>query len=217
MNYKVVIFDLDGTLVDSVQGIKYSMNNVLRKLHLPCHDTEAYAQFLGEGLKRLAYKVLPKAFQTEEKAERCYQLMLEEYAENWAVGMRVYDNIELLLDALTERKLQLAINTNKNDEMTQAIVKQYLSKWDFVSVIGYNQNNPRKPDPYGAISISQVCDVLPNECIYVGDTEVDIETAINAGMCGVAVSWGFRTEAQLNKNSPKIMISDPLELLEIID
>ena len=216
MSYKLVIFDLDGTLVDSIEGIKFSMNRVLDRFNLPNHDTETYKNLVGNGLRNLASKVLPADFSDSDMAEKCYELMLDEYGKNWDREMKLYDGIEIVLDELSKKNITLAINTNKNQEMTDEIVEQYLSKWDFISVIGYNSDFPKKPDPYGVIQIMEKAEVSAEECLYIGDSEVDIQTAINAGISCVSVSWGFRTREQLESYNPKTIINRPVELFDLI-
>ncbi len=216
MLYKLVIFDLDGTLVDSIEGIKFSMNRVLDRFNFPNHDTETYKNLVGNGLRNLVRKALPPDFSDSDMVEKCYELMLEEYGKNWDRGMKLYDGIEAVLDELSKKNIQFAINTNKNQEMTDEIVEQYLSKWDFIRVIGFNHDLPKKPDPYGVDQIMKEAAITAEECLYIGDSEVDIQTAVNAGINYVSVSWGFRSKEQLERYSPKTIIDNPTELLDIV-
>jgi phosphoglycolate phosphatase len=216
MSYKLVIFDLDGTLVDSIEGIKFSMNRVLDRFNFPNHDTDTYKNLVGNGLRNLVSKALPPDFSDLEMVEKCYELMLEEYGKNWDREMELYDGIEAVLDELSKKNIKLAINTNKNQEMTDEIVERYLSNWDFIRVIGFNSDFPKKPDPYGVNQIMEKADVTAEECVYIGDSEVDIQTAINADISCVSVSWGFRTKEQLEKYSPNTILDTPLGLLDLL-
>jgi phosphoglycolate phosphatase len=217
MACKMIIFDLDGTLVDTIEGLQHSMNNVLQKFSFPCHNIEAYKQFVGQGIEKLVYNALPAENRNKKMVMECYDLMIQDYSKNWDQGMTLYDGIEPLLNELTRRNIPMAINTNKNQEMTDEIVKKYLSHWNFVRVIGYNENAPRKPDPSGPLNIINAVRVSAHECAYIGDSEIDIQTARNAGMVQVSVTWGFRSEEQLKSHKPQILLRNPLDILQLVE
>jgi phosphoglycolate phosphatase len=215
MKTKAIIFDMDGTTVNTLEGIMYAMNCVLEEAHFPTHDLEAYKHFIGNGLKVLVSKALPKSNQTEEEIAKYLKLMIDSYDKNWEYNLHLYNGMPQLLDQLTSRGIKLAINTNKIDHIAKLIVDKYFSEWDISCVIGDRSDVPKKPDPTGPIMIMNELGVTPKECIYVGDSEVDVQTAINARLKVVGVAWGFRERDKLV--DANYIIESPLELLDILD
>lgn len=217
MIIKMIIFDLDGTLVDTIEGIGFSMNKVLENHGFPIHSIEAYRAFVGNGLRNLTKTTLPKDNRNEETINKCYKEMLEVYSQFYSMGISLYPGIESLLDKLTEEGYTFAINTNKNQRITEYIVEKLLSKWRFIKIIGDEGGYPRKPDPTAALAIASQGGVEPNECMYVGDSEVDYKTAIEAGMESVLVLWGFRSREELIRLNPRTMIAKPNEIFNILN
>lgn len=215
MKTKAIIFDMDGTTVNTLDGIMYAMNCVLEEAHFPTHELGAYKRFIGSGLKALISKALPETNQTEEEISKYLKLMIDSYSKNWEYKLHLYKGIPQLLDELTSRDIKLAINTNKIDDIAKLITDKYFSEWEISCVIGDRSDVPKKPNPTGSIMIMNALGVTPKECIYVGDSEVDIETAINARLKVVGVGWGYRERDKLvNAN---YIIESPMELLEILD
>lgn len=217
MRNKLIIFDLDGTLVDTIEGIGFSMNKVLEKHGFPTHTIEAYRGFVGNGLRNLAKTTLPEEYRDEETIDLCYKEMLDVYSQFYFKGIALYPGIESLLDKLTEEGYTIAINTNKDQRITEYIVAELLSKWKFIKVIGDAGGYPRKPNPVAALAIATQGGFKPDECIYVGDSEVDYKTAINAGMKSVLVLWGFRSREDLIKLNPEGVIATPHEIFKMIN
>lgn len=188
--YRLIIFDLDGTLLDSIQGIAAAMNAVLKNHSLPCHKLDAYYYFVGNGLRKLAERALPQ--EELPKLEQYYSELLVAYADHYEVGMKLYPGIAEALDFLQQRGYQMAINSNKVDSMVEKITNCYFAKWNWISVTGARTGVPIKPDSAGAMEAIREAGVTPDEVLYVGDSEVDLQTAVNAGVDSAFVTWGFR-------------------------
>lgn len=216
MAIKLIIFDLDGTLVDSIEGLATAMNKVLEARGYPQHRVDDYKRFVGNGIKKLVMRGLPLDSRDPETVDLCYENMLKAYAEHYATGMSIYKDIDIVLNELTSKGIKLAINTNKNQELAEKVVDGFLNKWNFLKVIGASENYEIKPSPAGAIHIAKAVGVEPSECIYIGDSEVDLLTAKNAGMHSILVSWGFRTEEQLAIHRPEVMVKKPIDILKYL-
>ncbi|MPW24211.1 HAD-IA family hydrolase [Alkalibaculum sp. M08DMB] len=212
----MIIFDLDGTLVDSLEGIAFSMNHVLDTSGFGTFPTLEYKKFVGEGIKRLVYKALPETHKDDGSVNEYYDFMCNIYREHYSEGMVLYSGIEELLNKLTHLGLILAINTNKNQDVTDMIVAKYLKYWDFIKVIGSNSGFYKKPNPLGALTLAKLARFDPKDCLYIGDSEVDILTAKNAGMTSITVTWGFRSHAELLVHSPQNIVHYPNEILKYI-
>lgn len=215
-SFRAVIFDLDGTLVDSLVDIADAMNRTLVRFGFPVFDYESYKYFVGNGLKTLVYQCLPDNKKQETQVMECLKVMMEEYGKSYAEKTRLYDGIPELLDALTKRNLKLAVLSNKADELTQKISSELLNKWRFDIILGANERFPRKPDPESALYISKELNVSPQNILYLGDTNIDMKTANAAGMFAVGVTWGFRTREELSENGAKEIINNPPELLTFL-
>jgi phosphoglycolate phosphatase len=216
MNFKGVIFDLDGTLVNSLEDIADSMNKVLERLGYPQHNLQSYKYFVGNGLRNLVRRALPEG-SDEGFISSCFDLMMEEYRKNCINKTRPYAGIVELLDELSFRQIKLAIFSNKVHELTQIVVETLLPKWDFEVVLGASPEVPRKPNPMGALLISKKMGIDSERFIYLGDTNVDMETANRAGMYAVGALWGFRTKEELISNGAKYLLNHPLDLLNILN
>jgi phosphoglycolate phosphatase len=216
MKYKAVLFDLDGTLLDTIQDIAESMNSVLRYYNFPAHPVEAYKIFVGDGVEALARRVLPEGRQDAETVSGCVSAMRKEYGTRWPNNTRPYEGVPELLDALVARGIKLSVLSNKPDDFTKIMVAGLLPRWPFEPVLGARPFVPQKPDPAGALEIARRISIPPEEFLYLGDTGTDMKTAKAAGMYPVGVNWGFRTAEELETNGAKIIIEKPLELLEIL-
>ena len=216
MNYKAVLFDLDGTLLDTLEDIARSMNAVLINAGLPAHPVEEYRGFIGEGIANLVRRALPDGCADERTVQQHVSAMIDEYGRRWAEHTRPYPEIPELLHALTVRKFKMAVLSNKMDSFTRDMVKNLLADWQFEEVLGAQPSIPRKPDPTGALLISRQCGVLPEEFLYLGDSNTDMQTAVNAGMYPVGALWGFQSADQLLAAGAQKLIAKPLELLTLL-
>ncbi len=217
MKFQAIIFDLDGTLLDTILDLANSLNCVLERNGLPVHSVSAYKRFVGNGLEMLIQRSLPEADQANVLLQqRCLAQMREEYERRRIENTRPYPGIPQLLTALTERGLLLSILSNKQQYFTTQIVQKLLADWPFVIVLGAREGVPKKPDPTAALEIANQLGVPPPHFLYVGDSGVDMQTAVGAGMSAVGVTWGFREEVELWENGAKWVIHQPLELLTLL-
>jgi len=215
MKYKAVIFDMDGTLVDSIYGLMYSVNSVLERHGLKKINIEQCKLFVGNGIKELVRKAAGIESQKDERLTMYYEEMVKEYSENWDYKMYVYDGITGLLNSLMQKSLYLAVNTNKNEDIAKKILDKYFPGC-FSYLVGGSDSVPKKPDPSGALLIARRFGIKPEECVYLGDSNVDIKTAKNAGMYAVGALWGFRSREELLFAGADEVIARPAELLKIL-
>ncbi len=216
MNYQAVLFDLDGTLLDTIDDLADSMNAALEQLGCPGHSTEAHRFFVGDGVDTFARRVLPEGRRDEATVTRCVELLRTEYANRWNVKTRPYDGIAEMLNGLTARGLTLAVLSNKPDDSTKLCVEKLLSDWRFDMVQGVADGFAPKPDPAGALKVAEEMGFKPGEFLYLGDTNTDMQTAVAAGMYPVGATWGFRPADELSANGAKTLINHPTELLKIL-
>jgi phosphoglycolate phosphatase len=216
MNYEAVLFDLDGTLLDTIQDLTDSMNIVLRRSGFPEHSAETCKNFVGDGIEVFALRALPETHRDSATVARCVADMREEYRDRWSLKTRPYDGIPDLLDGLTLRNLKMTVLSNKPDDSTKAMVAELLPKWRFDPIMGALPSVPKKPDPTLAMEISKRLDVPPEKFLYLGDTGTDMKTATAAGMFPVGALWGFRTADELTASGAKILVEHPREVLRLI-
>ena len=218
MQYKAVIFDLDGTLVDSLADLSDSVNLMLESYGFPTHEMEKYRYFVGNGSKKLMERTLPrdKAASAEfvEEALVKYKAI---YKDRLLEKTRPYNGVLELLAELKSRGIPLAVCTNKHNDAALTIVKILFAPGTFEEVLGDRPGFPKKPNPATPLEIASHLGVKPDEVAYLGDTSVDMETAVHAGFLPVGVLWGFRPEEELVKSGAKILLKAPLELLEKVE
>jgi phosphoglycolate phosphatase len=217
MNCKAVLFDLDGTLLDTLTDLADATNHALRSLGFPEHPRESFKRFVGDGVENLIERVLPAGRRDAATMAACGGLMRREYGKRWAATTRPYEGIPELLDALTRRGIRMAVLSNKPDEFTRLCVAELLPKWQFAAVLGAGAALPKKPDPAGAREIARRLAVAPAEVLYLGDTNTDMRTALAAGMFPVGALWGFRTADELTASGAQALVERPLDLLPMID
>jgi len=217
MTYKAVLFDLDGTLLDSIEDMGDSLNHVLVQNGFPTHNRDAYRRFVGDGATNLIRRALPEGKRTDMIINSCLEAFLEVYDKNWNVKTRLYEGIPELLDTLISRGLKISVLSNKPHRYTLKCMDGFLSDWDFDVVFGQRDDIPRKPDPAGALEIAEQLNISPSDFLYLGDTETDLKTSFAAGMFPVGVLWGFRSAEELLENGAKVLINSPLEVLELLD
>ena len=212
--YKGIIFDLDGTLADTIDDIAGSMNRVLLAHGFPVRTIDEYKYLVGKGLDNLVVQALPQAARHPLKTSSYLAEMIADYSMHCMDKTRLYKGIPELLEELIRRNLKLAVFSNKSEPLTIRIVARLMAEVRFVKVIGARSDLPKKPDPYGALMISDYMGLPPAEIVYVGDTDVDMITANQAGMFAVGVSWGFRSKEELLASGARIILGRPGELLE---
>ncbi len=217
MNFKAAVFDLDGTLLDSLHDIANSMNAALRRKGYPEHPILDYKYHVGDGMAILARRVLPKNKCDDAGIAELVGLMREEYATRWANETRPYAGIPELLDELVRRGVKLAVVSNKPNDFSQQVTAKLLPRWTFDPVIGSRHGIPNKPDPAGAIEAAAAMKLPASKCVFLGDTYADMRAAVGAGMQPVGVLWGFREAQELLDNGAKILLKHPLELINELD
>lgn len=216
MGYKAVLFDLDGTLLNSLEDLADCTNIVLRRKGFPCHESAKYNYFVGDGMYNLLRRALPADRQDEDLINQCVVEMKEEYGQHWADKTKPYPGIPELLVALQQKGFKLAVLSNKPHEFTQVVIDQYFPGI-FDLAYGERAGVPRKPDPQGALDIAQALQLAPEEFLYLGDTNTDMRTAVSAGMYAVGVLWGFRPAEEILAAGAQVLIEQPLELLKILE
>lgn len=217
MKFKAVLFDLDGTLLDTIDDITDSMNAVLLRMGLPAHTSGMYKKFVGEGVEKLAELALPKKKQDAETLRQLALEMREEYSKRWADKTRPYAEIPELLGELKKLHVRMSILSNKPDEFTKLNVEKFLGAHNFDFVCGESGSAPKKPDPFLALKMASGMGLAPAKIIFLGDSWVDMKTAKAAGMYPVGVLWGFREKEELLSSGAAALIEKPLELLDIIE
>ncbi len=217
MKYRGVIFDLDGTLADTLDDIAGSMNRVLAAHQYQVHPVNTYKLLVGRGLDNLVAQALPEEARSPGNVEICLAGMIADYAENCLVKTHLYPGILELINVLIRLQVKLCVFSNKAGPLTNKIVKHLLGDIPFVQVLGALQGYPKKPDPAGAVYLSSKMAVDPSEIVYLGDSDVDMITANQAGMFAAGVSWGFRSRRELLKNGARIILDRPHELIEKLE
>lgn len=213
---KLVIFDLDGTLLDTIADLAESANYALKQLGYPTHDVETIRTFVGNGINKLLERALPSHEQTEENVIRMRSHFVPYYDVHNADLSSPYPGIVSLLEDLQAKGIQIAVASNKYQAATVKLVKQYFPNINFVEILGQREGINVKPDPTIVFDILKKAKVSFEETLYVGDSGVDMQTAINAGIDAVGVTWGFRPRAELESFQPMGLIDKAEELLGFI-
>jgi phosphoglycolate phosphatase len=212
---RAVVFDLDGTLADTLADIGAAMDRALQTLGMPPHPLQAYREFVGKGAENLVRRSLPP------DREALVPLALAEFRRQYGAHLvdrtTLYPGIAELLDQLVARDVGLGVLSNKPDGFTRGIIDTLFSRWRFGPVFGEREGVPKKPDPTSALEVARGLGVAPSACALVGDTAIDLRTAQNAAMFGVGVTWGFRDEAELVCAGADALIHAPAELLAVLE
>lgn len=190
-----VIFDLDGTLADSLDDIAAAMNRTLEAHGFPVHPVSDYRSFVGEGVRKLVERALPRG--TESLHEAFVAAYQADYAEHLLDATRLFPGIPPVLDALAAAGVPLGVLSNKPDVPTRRLVERLCRPWTFRAVVGERPGVPRKPDPAAALALADALAAAPESVAFVGDTSVDMLTARAAAMRPVGVLWGFRPKEVL--------------------
>ncbi len=214
---KGVIFDLDGTLLNTVEDIMDSCNIALKKLGYPIHSLKEYEQFIGEGMEELVRKALPENKRNEESIKVCLKLLREEYKKRYHNKTKPYNGIKEVLKTLQNRGVKMAVFSNKPDDFTLSATRYYFSEIDFREVLGAKEGNPKKPDPYGANLIIARMNIPKENIAYLGDSKTDIMTAKNSGVLSVGAEWGFRGKEELIRAGADFTVKTPEEFILLID
>lgn len=213
--YKAVIFDLDGTLLDTIGDLAAAGNATLRALGYPTHTVEEYKRMVGNGVPKLIERFLPPEHRDEETRRRAGELYFPYYDAHKEDLTAPYPGIPALLRALKARGVKLGVASNKENALTQAVIAHYFPDM-FDAVAGHTLGTPTKPDPHLVNEMRAAFGLLPDAVLYVGDSDVDIETAHNAQLAGCGVAWGFRTEAELRAAGAEFLVHTAEELAALV-
>ena len=214
---KLAIFDLDGTLLDTLGDIAGACNHALTACGCPVHEVGEYKRFVGSGIMNLFRRALPEEQRTEEMVARMRNAFIQYYDEHKDDTTRPYPGIEDLLEKLSAKGIALAVASNKYQEATQELVARYFGDYSFASVLGQREGHPIKPDAGIILEAMASCEgVRPDEVIYCGDSDVDMLTGMNAGVKTIGVTWGFRTREELSSYSPWVLADKAEDISDAI-
>jgi phosphoglycolate phosphatase len=217
MQHQAVLFDLDGTLIDSLQDLASSTNRTLQAHGFPPHPVDAYKYFVGDGARNLILRALPEPSRADtDLVDRVLEAYTIDYGRNWNCQTCLYPGIAEMLDGLVQRHIRLALLSNKPNLFTQACAQAYLSAWKFDVVMGASSVFPHKPHPAAALDVARQMALAPAQFLYLGDTSTDMQTARNAGMTAVGATWGFRLPDELLASGAQRLIDHPAQLLDLI-
>ncbi|MCC8089555.1 MAG: HAD family hydrolase [Rikenellaceae bacterium] len=214
---KLAIFDLDGTLLNTIEDLAVSVNYSLEKCGFPPHPIDAYKKFVGNGINNLFLRALPEGEKNDTNIERMREFFLPYYADNGTKYTHPYEGIPELLKAITEKGIKIAVASNKYQEATVKIIANYFPDTDFCAVFGQREGIPVKPDPAIVFDILQLTGISADHTIYIGDSGVDMQTAKNSSLQSIGVTWGFRDEEELRTNGAVHIVNNPEEIIRIID
>lgn len=213
---RLIVFDLDGTLLNSLEDLADSANWVLEQHGFPTHPVDAYRYFVGDGVRKLIERILPQEERTEARIEQCRQEFVAYYKVHMEDKTSVYEGITELLVELKNRGLKIAVATNKVHIAVKPLMEKYFPEIRFDSMIGQREGVPVKPAPQIMFDILRETGCEPSEALHVGDTATDMQLAHNAGVTPVGVLWGYRPLEELQEAGAKFIIENPEELLRLV-
>ena len=217
MNIKAVLFDLDGTLVNSIDDLADSVNHALTEYGFSTHETEKFKYFIGDGMAKLIERVLPEDKKDADLQKSVLDTFMNRYRSHFADKTVAYEGIAELIKALSEQNLKLAVISNKAQDMAVEVTLKVLSDLKFDIICGKREGYPTKPDPTLTLEIIDELGVKPENCVFVGDSGMDMAVAKNAHTLSIGVLWGFRTESELLENGADYIVNHPSKIKEIID
>ncbi len=215
MPIKGVIFDVDGTLLDTIGDLAYCVNTVLSRHNFDEHPVEAYTQFIGDGVEVLLQRATGGSVPVDEITS-LVQEFKQEYAKNWSRSTRIYDGIVDCLQWLSHNNIKISVFSNKSHEFTVKMVEHFFPDIPFCVILGLQESIPRKPDPKGAIMIADSMGINLHDIAMIGDSVTDIQIAQNCGMYSIAVSWGYRPLEVIKRHNPDAIAYNPSDIIEII-
>lgn len=211
---KLAVFDLDGTLIDSLADIAEASNYALRKLNLPEYELSKYNYFVGDGVANLIQRILPD--DKQHLFNEALSLYNAYYNDHYTVKTYVYDGITEMLESLKKNGVTLAVASNKTDFFVENVIKNYFGDNLFSLVCGKSEGRAVKPDPEIVINIMNKLSAKPEECFMIGDTNIDIKTGKNAGIKTIGCLWGFRTLKELSEAGADFIAEKPDDILKFI-
>jgi phosphoglycolate phosphatase len=214
MPMKAVLFDLDGTLLDTLADLADAANRVLAQAGMPTHIPSAYRRFVGDGSRMLMTRALPEGHRSAACIDACLAQFKEDYGRHWRNATCPYPGIDELLQALTRRRIPCAVVTNKPHVFAERCVRHFFPQTPFRITLGQQAGLPLKPHPGMALAAARGLQTAAQECLFLGDSGVDMETARAAGMLPVGAAWGFRTTEELIRTGAAAIVRKPGEVLE---
>ncbi len=212
---KAVLFDLDGTLVNSISDLAACVNHVLKNNGMPTRAENEFFMFVGDGIPKMIERALPADKRSKEMLDKLVMEFLVYYANHYADNTIAYDGIKATINALREERYKLIVISNKAQEMAEKVVLKIFGEV-FDEIVGKREGYPAKPDPTLTFEILKKHGLEPNECVFLGDSGMDMALGVNSGAYPIGVLWGFRSKEELLENGAKSIIASPQELLEIL-
>jgi phosphoglycolate phosphatase len=216
MLFDAVIFDLDGTLLDSLEDIAHAANEVLLHFQQPPFSLDRFKYLVGDGVVMLFQRAFPECRDDVDLRNQCVSMFEERYAKVWNNRSKPYNGITELLKSLSDARIPVAILSNKPDAFTKKCAAYFFPETLFGLVVGHSPLFPRKPDPASALWMAQELGVVANRIAYVGDTNTDMKTAVGAGFYAIGVTWGFRPESELLETGAREIVHTPDALGELL-
>ncbi len=216
MKVKALVFDLDGTLLDTLDDLADAVNAVLGEAGYPQHPVDAYRYFVGSGLETMLQRAAPEG--TDDGTLAGLALSFRDtYAKHWEAKTRPYPGVEAMLEALAKSGLPFAVLSNKPHDFTQLCVRRFFPSIAFTAVQGSPKGGRAKPDPAMALALARDFAVPPGETLFVGDSSVDMDTATAAGMIPAGALWGFRTESELVAHGARLLLAKPSDIIDLLE
>lgn len=212
---KLAIFDLDGTLLDTVADLAHATNFALRQCGFPTHEVNEYYHFVGRGINNLFRSALPEESRTDENVLRMRAAFVPYYNEHNADNSHPYEGITEVLSSLHEAGFMLAVASNKYQQATERLIQRFFPAIPFCTVLGQREGFPMKPDPSIVYLIIEQAGVNVQDVLYIGDSGIDMQTAENAHVESIGVTWGFRSAEELRASGAKHLVHTPEQILSI--
>lgn len=213
---KAVLFDLDGTLVNSLEDLANATNFALSSMGFPCRELGEYNYLVGDGIPKLIERALPEGAKTPENSKKCLDIFMAYYREHYHDKTYAYKGVKELISDLKQNDLKTAVVSNKAQEMAQKVAEKLFGNM-FDAVAGKREGFAAKPDPALTLEIVRELGVKPDDCALIGDSGMDMAAAVNGGLLPIGVLWGFRTKEELINNGAAYTVSSPDEILNIIN
>jgi len=212
--YKAIVFDLDGTLIDSLEDLIDSCNTVMEQHGFPTYSYENGKRLIGRGLRNLTRDAMPEQYRGDDAfVDELTDSLRVVYGQNYTRKTKPYQGIMAVLDYLQAKHIPFGVCTNKPDKMAKALVTFLFGAYDFVEVVGFISDEQRKPNPTATLALAQKMGVQPEDCLYVGDSLVDYQTGTNAGMLPVLCRWGFESPEVMKKLEDALWIDQPEQII----